>query len=137
VEAEVAASLEVVSRAAKKSTTFSSKFWMDRYLKAVYQLYLQLRRKKLARSLPRQIARQSGVRTTRSAHPLQVLIKTTCPIPDAKVQSRWGRALQYAAHQRIKPRRLKTFVRRSGGLSGCARAMAQVKPRRRPVRQWP
>jgi hypothetical protein len=134
--ADMAEMLKPLIRAAKLSCTLPSKFWMDQYLKATYRLYRRWKRQKIAAKEARRVARWCEARITHGTHPIRVLIAATCPTGDGKIQSRWTRALEYAVYKKIRPSKLTQFIRNNGGLSGCATAMSQLKPKRKPIREW-
>jgi hypothetical protein len=123
-------------RATEKSSSLPSKFWMRDYLRTAYRLYRRWKWQKIASKESRRLAHRCRIRITHRAHPIRVLIAATCSTSDLKIQSRWTRALEYASFKKVRPKGLSKFIRENGGLSGCAQAMARLKPKRKPVREW-
>jgi hypothetical protein len=124
-----------LQRVAALSRTLPSKFWMDRYLRTVYRLYLRWSRRGLAESKTNQIAAVRNIRLNKRIHPIAILLAATCHIAEKKLLSRWTRALQFAVFREIGPDDLQAFIRANGGLSGCARMMAKFEPKRRRNRR--
>jgi hypothetical protein len=68
-------------------------------LAAVFQLYVQLRRRKQAKPAARRIAKLFGLRKQNRTHLIRTIIDATSTA-DIKTQSRWTRALKYAWRER-------------------------------------
>jgi hypothetical protein len=100
------------------------------YLTAVFELYVQLRRRNQAKSWARRIAKLSGVRKQDRTHCIRAIIDATSTA-DIKTRSRWSRALRYAWHERKIWTDLKLFLRENGGPAGCADQFAATNPRGR------
>jgi hypothetical protein len=100
-----------------------SRFAFYDYLTAVFELYVQLRRRDQANSLARRIAKVFSLRKQKRSHCIRVIIDATSTA-DLKTRSRWSRALQYAWHKRKTWTDLGLFLRENGGPVGCASQFA-------------
>jgi hypothetical protein len=97
------------------------------YLAAVFELYVQLRRRSQAKPSARRIAKLFGLRMQDRSHPIRVIIDATSTA-DLKTRSRWTRALKYAWRERSACSDLAAFLRENGGPAGCARQFAAINP---------
>lgn len=123
-------SLYTADEAAHKSTR---RFAQRKYLAAVYRLYWTWNRIDDAGRLTRRAAILCKHEIKSDPHPFRILIDLTTSEPDLKLRSRWQRALRFVESQHIEPDKLLKFLRRHGGVSGCARQAAyqfpsQVRP---------
>jgi hypothetical protein len=107
-----------------------SRFAFYDYLAAVFEFYVQLRRRDEAKPSARRIAKLFGLRKQNRTHPIRVLIDATSTA-DLKTKSRWTRALKYAWRERKTWKELGSFLRENGGPAGCARQFAAVHPKAR------
>jgi hypothetical protein len=114
----------------QKSFSSRSRFAFYDYLAVVFQLYVQLRRRNQAKTVPQRIANLFCLRNRKHAHPIRVIIAATSTA-DNKTKSRWTRALQYAWRERREWRDLKAFLQESGGPAGCAARFAAVKSKQK------
>jgi hypothetical protein len=105
-----------------------SRFAFYDYLAAVFELYIQLRRRKRAKKAAKLIA--FGFRNHKGANPIRTIIDATSTA-DIKSRSRWTRALRYAWRERKTWRDLGSFLRENGGPAGCADQFAASNPRGR------
>ena len=103
----------------RKCFASRSRFAFYDYLAAVFELYVQLRRTKQAKTAARLIAKLFGLRNQNRTHPIRVIIDATSTA-DIKTRSRWTRALQYAWRERKTWTDFRTFLRENGGPAGCA-----------------
>jgi hypothetical protein len=78
------------------------------------------------------IRRSSDRRHNNAEHPVKMLIRAADCSPEAKVLSRWVRALEYASMKRTRPQHLTYIFERHGGIAGCARLAAKFEPKRTP-----
>ena len=83
----------------RKCFASRSRFAFYDYLAAVFELYVQLRRRNQAKPSARRIAKLFGLRKQNRTHPIRVIIDATSTA-DIKTRSRWSRALRYAWHER-------------------------------------
>ena len=113
----------------RKCFASRSRFAFYDYLAAVFELYVQLRRRNQAKAWARRIAKLTGVRKQNRTHPIRVLIDATSTA-DLKTRSRWNRALKYAWRERRTWKDLGSFLRENGGPAGCADQFTAINPRR-------
>jgi hypothetical protein len=78
------------------------------------------------------IRRSSGRQHNNHEHPFKMLIRAANCSAEAKVLSRWVRALEYASMKRTRPQHLTYIFERHGGIAGCARLAAKDDPKRTP-----
>jgi hypothetical protein len=110
----------------RKCFASRSRFAFYDYLAAVFEFYVQLRRKNQAKTAARQMVKLFGLRTQKRTHPFRVIIDATSTA-DNKTKSRWTRALQYAWRERREWKDLKAFLQENGGTAGCAARFAALK----------
>jgi len=114
----------------RKCFASRSRFAFYEYLAAVFELYVQLRRRKQAKPTARRIANLFGLRRPNRTHPIRTIIDATSTT-DIKTRSRWTRALKYAWRERKTWKDLDAFLRENGGPAGCADQFAAINPRGR------
>jgi hypothetical protein len=110
----------------RKCFASRSRFAFYDYLAAVFELYVQLRRTKQAKSSARRIAKLFGLRKPNRTHPIRTIIDATSTT-DLKTRSRWSRALRYAWRERKTWKDFVSFLRENGGPAGCAKQFAETK----------
>jgi hypothetical protein len=108
-----------------------SRFAFYDYLAAVFEFYVQLRRRNRAKPLAKRIAKLFGLRKQNGTHPIRVIIDATSTA-DLKTRSRWTRALKYAWRERKTWTDLISFLRENGGPAGCARQFAAIRKKEQP-----
>jgi hypothetical protein len=108
-----------------------SRFAFYDYLAAVFELYVQLRRRNQAKSSARRIAKLFGLRKQDRTHPIRVILDASSTA-DIKIRSRWTRALKYAWRERKTWTNLISFLRENGGPAGCARQFAAIRKKEQP-----
>src|SRR5450759_4027543 len=96
------------------------RFGLYRYLRDVYELYLELRSRRVARKATRRIAKLYKLSIQRKSHPIRILIEASAGPEDARQKSRWTQALKFAFGWLQLPERLEWFFSVNGGISGCA-----------------
>jgi hypothetical protein len=107
-----------------------SRFAFYDYLAAVFEFYVQLRRRNEAKPSARRIAKLFGLRSQKRTHPIRVIIDATSTA-DIKTRSRWTRALKYAWHERKTWKDFVSFLRENGGPAGCAEQYAAINPKQK------
>jgi hypothetical protein len=110
------------------------RFGVYRYLRDVYDLYLDLRSRRIARKATRRIAEISKLSIKRKSHPLRILIEASAGPEDARQKSRWTQALKYAVGWHQPAERLKWFFQTNGGIVGTARKSASLNAQRKATR---
>jgi hypothetical protein len=103
------------------------RFGLYRYLRDVYELYLDLRSRRSARKATWRIAKLFKLSIQRKSHPIRILIEASAGPEDARQKSRWTQALKYVYGWRQPPERLEWFFSVNGGISGCAAKYAIKK----------
>ena len=108
------------------------RFGLYKYLRAVYQLYLELRSRRIARKATRRIVKLADLPIRKNAHPIRILIEVSAGLEDTRQKSRWVQALRYAWGWRLPAKRLKWLFQKNGGIAGTAakRAIRDGKTRR-------
>src|ERR1019366_4848994 len=85
------------------------RFGLYRYLRDVYELYLELRSRRIARKATRRIAKICKLSTQRKSHPIRILIEASAGPEDSRQKSRWSQALKYAYGWHQTAERLEWF----------------------------
>jgi hypothetical protein len=106
-----------------------------RYLRDVYELYLELRSRRIARKVTQRIAKIFHLSIKKKSHPIRILIEASAGPEDARQKSRWTQALKYAYGWQQPANRLKWLFKRTGGIAGCARKYADLQVRRKPTKR--
>ena len=97
-----------------------------RYLKAAFALVVDYKGRRRTKRLLRRAFEFSGLPVDNSADPFTAVIRCTSERDlDCKAISKWARALRYAAYCKVPKKRLKTFMKRMGGVNSCADRWAQ------------
>jgi hypothetical protein len=122
--------VERLRKLERKCFSARNRFAFYGYLAAVFEFYVQLRRKNQAKQAAHRIAKLFGLQNRKHAHPIRVIIDATSTA-DNKTKSRWTRALRYAWRKRTTWTDLKTFLQENGGPAGCADQFAVVHPKAR------
>ena len=107
------------------------RFGVYRYLRDVYQVYLDLRSRRIARTASRRIAKLFKLSIKKKSHPIRILIEASAGPEDPRQKSRWSQALKYVYGWRLPATKLKWSLRKNGGISGCARKYAELKARQK------
>jgi hypothetical protein len=110
------------------------RFGLYRYLRDIYELYLDLRSRRIARKATRRIAKLYKLSIQRKSHPIRILIEASAGPEDARQKSRWSQALKYAYGWRQSAERLEWFFKVNGGIAGTARKSAILNAQRKATR---
>jgi hypothetical protein len=110
------------------------RFGLYRYLRDVYELYLDLRSRRIARTASRRIAKICKLSIKKKSHPIRILIEASAGPEDARQKSRWAQALKYVYGWRLPAAQLKWCLRKNGGIAGCARKYADLQARRKATK---
>jgi hypothetical protein len=100
------------------------RFGIYKYLADVYQVYRDLRSRRIARTASRRIAKLFKLSIKKKSHPIRILIEASAGPEDARQKSRWTQALRYAFDWIQPAKKLKWFFKVNGGISGSARKYA-------------
>jgi hypothetical protein len=120
--------LRAVQLAAARLSQTKARFAFYKYLRAVYRVVWQwglLKRRKTT-ALAKMVGKPSRI----DLQPSRVIIDATYPSLEAKMASRWTRALEYAFSRDIPPSRLIDFFKQPGGVANCARNVANTTPKK-------
>jgi len=127
----VRAAVEQIRKAAETMNKSRSRYAAYDFLLAVYDPYWGwIDAGHYDAHISASIRRQSDQRHGHNEHPFKMLIRAADCSPEAKILSRWVRALEYASTQRTRPQHLTYIFERHGGIAGCARLAAKYEPRR-------
>jgi hypothetical protein len=110
------------------------RFGLYRYLRDVYQAYLALRSRRIAKKATRRIAKIYKLSIRKKSHPIRILIEASAGPEDNRAKSRWTQALKYAYGWRQPGKRLKWFFEVNGGIAGSARKYADLQARRKATK---
>jgi hypothetical protein len=124
--------LEAVQLAAARLNQTKARFAFYKYLRAVYRVGWRwgLAKRRKTTALAALTGRQGQV----GLHAFRVIIDATYPL-EAKMASRWTRALEFAFSLDTPPSQLPDFFKKSGGVANCARNAANTDPKK--IRQEP
>jgi hypothetical protein len=103
------------------------RFGVYRFLRDVYQVYLELRSRRIAKKATRRIAKRMHLGMRRNSHPIRTLIEASVGGEDNRTKSRWTLALRYAHGWLQRPDRLTWFFDVNGGIAGSAAKYAQLQ----------
>jgi hypothetical protein len=96
------------------------------YLKAVFALVVDCKGLRRTKRLLRRAFQFAGLPVDESADPFAAVIRCTSERSvDCKTVSKWARALRYVAYCKVPQKRLKTFMKKMGGVNSCADRWAQ------------
>jgi len=135
ISPELAAAILPVQEAAARLKRRCGRFEIYDFLGTIYRVYTGWKRRKIAKRSASRLAYEMNIFRRKGMSPIRVLIEATLPDADFKQKSRWVRALEHAYSENVPAKGFRQFVRRHGGLAGCARLAVQVnRKRRRPRR---
>jgi hypothetical protein len=107
------------------------------FLEAIYRVYMDWKRRKIAKRSARALADEMNIVRRKGMSPIRILVEAALSGADLKQKSRWVRALEYVSSKQVSPKHFRTFVSRNGGLAGCASLAAERnRKRRRPGGDW-
>ena len=96
-----------------------------RYLKAIFAVVMDHKGQRRTKRLLRHAFQFAGLAFDKNADPFAAIIRCTSERNvDNKTISKWARALRYAAHCNVPQKRLKTFMKKMGGINACAERFA-------------
>jgi hypothetical protein len=95
------------------------------YLKGVYNL-CDWTDPKVSRQMGRRVAKLCNLKVRAGTISVRIVIDATSSSNDRQEKSEWARALQYAITKKARGSGFKKFLKRNGGPSGCATAMAAL-----------
>jgi len=132
---KLAAAIQPAKEVAARLKRRCGRFEIYDLLEAVYRVYLDWKSRKIAKRSARTLANEMNIVRRNGMSPIRILVEATLPSADLKQKSRWVRALEHVYSENVPPSRFYKFVRRHGGLAGCARLAVQTgRKRKRPRR---
>jgi hypothetical protein len=123
--------LRAAANRMKASRTRQSAY---QFLSAVYRTYWIWSKRRVAREKVKALASASDKISQKHHHAFRTMLDAADCSPEAKVLSRWTRAMEYALDRDINPANLQHFLKRKGGIAGCARLAAKQLSKRRTSR---
>jgi hypothetical protein len=91
------------------------------YLGAVLALVMHYRVRRRTNRLLRHAFKFANLRFDENADPFTAIIRSTSDDSfDSKMISKWARALRYVARCKKSEDGLRTFIKKAGGINGCA-----------------
>jgi hypothetical protein len=130
---DIQAALEQIRVAAEAMNSSRSRYAAYEFLLAVYEPYWGwIDAGHYDAHITASIRRKSDRRYGKNEHPVKMLIRAANCSLEAKVLSRWVRALEYALLKSTRPKHLSYFFEHHGGIAGCATLAAKMAPKRTP-----
>lgn len=108
----------------------NGRFAFHAYLIAVYRVVCHWSRKRIRKRRTRHLAYIAKTDTRPNAHSFRVVIQATYPSLEAKMASRWTRALEFALSENVPVSELAEYFRKSRGVANLARRAALELPKR-------
>jgi hypothetical protein len=108
------------------------------YLEAVFAVVAKWTRLGCTESRTVQALRSLGLKCSKNVEPFAAVIACTANV-DRKTKSKWSRALRQAARLKDKGESLSAFIKRHGGINGCASGVPNEQRGRkvsRATRDW-
>jgi hypothetical protein len=99
------------------------------YLKGVYNAW-DWTDAKASRRLGRHVAALYEIDTRQNKSPMRIVIDASAEEEDRQVKSKWVQTLEYAVAKGARGKAFKNFLKRNGGVAGCAQKMAQLRRKR-------
>ena len=92
-----------------------------KYLSTVFEVVEHYKGRRKTGRLLQGASKFAGLAFQENAEPFAAVVRSTSDDRvDAKAISRWSRALRYVAYCKVPRTQLKTFMKRMGGINGCA-----------------
>jgi hypothetical protein len=126
--------LKAVQLAAARVHRTRARLAFYKYLRAVYRVVWRWGLAKRRRTIT--LAALTGRQGQVGLQPYRVIINATYPSLEAKMASRWTRALEYAHEKNVPPSRLPDFFAKAGGVANCARNAANTDPKKKRPEPW-
>jgi len=118
--------LERIRRACGDFQSSRSRDAVYDYLQAVSAIVEHYRVRRRTNRLLRHAFKFANLPANKNADPFSAVIRCTCGnTVDSKTISKWARALRYFARCKEPDTELKEFMKKAGGINGCAARYAQ------------
>ena len=127
--------LQPVLAAVSTLSRDNGRFAFHAYLTAVYRVVWHWSRKRIRKRQTKRLAYIAKADTGPNAHSFRVVIQSTYPSLEAKMASRWTRALEFALSEEVPVSELTKYFLKSGGVATCARRAALELPKRDTYRK--
>jgi hypothetical protein len=121
--------IQTIKESTASKCRIRGRFEIYRHLKLVYRVYVGWKNSGIAKRAAHALARDLSIKLRRGRNALRILIEATMPKGNLKQKSRWVRALEYIYSERVPTKEFRKFVRRNGGLAGCARLAVSESPK--------
>jgi hypothetical protein len=123
--------------AAAEMRASRSRYAAYRLLGIVYRMYWDWLTKETNPKRLKPLASIFGQNQRKGRHCFRMLLELADSSTEAKLLSRWTRALEYALDQDTDPNELPHLFGRNGGIAGCARlAATRISRRGRERNDW-
>ena len=109
----------------------NGRYTFHSYLIEVYRVGRTWSRQKIRKRRTRELVQVANIKERRGLHTFRAIIEATNPSLEAKMASRWTRALEFALLEHARPAKLTEYFRKKGGVAKCARLAALELPKRR------
>jgi len=126
----VQAAVKRLRNAAKAMKATRSRYAAYTFLLEIYRCYWEWLDRGWAEKRLKSLSRKLGLHRQKNQQPFKMLIKAANCSLDAKLRSRWVRALEYALSEETHPNDLIVLFNEHGGIVGCARLAAENDPKR-------
>jgi len=126
--------VEPIFKALHQTQHQAGRFRFYGYLAAVYRTFKQWKDLGISKRMARQLVKYFKAPSRKGTSPVRTLIDATFPALDPKQESRWSRALEYAALRKVTAENLPRLFKNYSGIAGCARLAAKQKPRKNMYR---
>ena len=123
-----------IRAAAARMKSSRSRYSAYRFLSVIYRTYWSWVKQTTTLKQVKALALQSGQRHRNGRHAFRTMLEAADCSPEAKVLSRWSRALEYALDRGTRPSNLLSLFEHNGGIAGCARLAAKDLSKRGRVR---
>lgn len=122
--------LKPVFAAAKDLKRENGRYAFHTYLTEVYRVGWHWSRRKIRKQRTKDLAYVADVEVRRGTHSFRAIIDATYPSLQAKMASRWTRALEFALAEQAPVSKLQDYLQAKGGVAKCARKAALMLPKR-------
>jgi hypothetical protein len=128
-ETELPSKLQELKDIWTRCSTSRKKNEPYKYVAAVYEMYRDLRSKRIASKTAIRIGKLEGLTSRTDRHPIRCIVDATCTA-DEKSKSRIARAIRFAHRQKWGDNILDK-LKETGGIAGCAEGFARKNKKKR------
>ena len=112
ISVDPAATIQPAIEVAARLKQRVGRFEIYDFLKAIYRVYIDWKRRKIVKRSARTLAEEMNIARRTGMSPIRVLVEATLPSADPKQKSRWVRALEYVNSETVSPSRFRHFGQR-------------------------